>query len=434
MVEARSKIEARGDVACWINVQTLRNLNAQQAFLVVVQRLCDLSTTAFAGRTRAPASSTLSKEIHARSERLLDSPGRAKTGVAVLIPQVQQFLKLLSAESQKSIYLFVDDFHYLNVSEQPSFLDMIHGASRDTLTWIKAAGIKHQSRWFTDNPPVGLQTKQDASIIDLDITLEDPQKAHHFLTEILTTYTARAKLNTVRAAFSGSSIDRLVIASGGVPRDFLLLGASALQVARERARAKQAGVQDVNEAAGRASKIKLTELEEDAASSGIQAQKTLRVLQSVREFLLDEEKATYLRVGFLEKEKYPEAYSQLQALMDLRLLHLVHASLSDDHQAGRRYEVYAMDLSQFSGSRLKYNLKALDLVDGKLVLRNTGTKVAPKVGNTAKSILAILRAGPVLPLLRLADIISNSQDDALKINKKAASSKGTNAASRSTGA
>jgi hypothetical protein len=81
--------------------------------------------------------------------------------------------------------------------------------------WIKAAGIKHQSRWFTDNPPTGLQTGHDAAIINLDVTLEQPAKAKEFLTNILRSYTDEAKIGNIYGVISRSAMDRLVLASGG---------------------------------------------------------------------------------------------------------------------------------------------------------------------------------------------------------------------------
>ena len=47
--------------------------------------------------------------------------------------------------------------------------------------------------------------------------------------------------------------------------------------------------------------------------------------------------------------------------MDFRMIHLIKASLSDAHAAGERSEVYMIDLSEYSGSRLKKNLNVIEL-------------------------------------------------------------------------
>lgn len=187
----------------------------------------------------------------------------------------------------------------------------------------------------------------------------------------------------------------------GVPRDFLTLCAAAIQIARQRTNARQVGVQDVNNAAGRAAQIKLQELEEDAASAAGRSQALLVALNKLRDFLLDEKHATFLRIGFRDKESRPDEYGLIQSLSDLRMLHIIHSSLSDAHEAGRRDEVYLLDLSQYSGSRLKRGLTVLDFQGSYLILRSPQGQPPPRKGETALQLLGLLRLGPLFELSRL---------------------------------
>jgi len=86
--------------------------------------------------------------------------------------------------------------------------------------------------------------------------------------------------------------------------------------------------------------------------------------------------------------------AHMQSLMDLRFIHLINASLSDERHAGRRSEVYMLDLSQFSGTRFKRNLKVLDFTKGHLVLKSTGVPAPPRPGDTPKKLQGIYAAGP----------------------------------------
>jgi hypothetical protein len=124
------------------------------------------------------------------------------------------------------------------------------------------------------------------------------------------------------------------------------------------------GVQDVNQAAGAAASIKLQELEDDMASNVGTADRTLSTLQRVRDFCLEEESFTYFLVAYRDKENNAGAYSLLTDLMDVRLVHLLDAGVSDPHAAGKRSEAFMLDLSQFSGSRLKQRINVLDFVSG----------------------------------------------------------------------
>lgn len=402
MLEAKKLVEEAGASVLWMNIQSMRFLNARDAFLTVASRICDLPSQIHMLRSPKPLSLERGYRIAESVRRLLSENRANDHQVALIIPELQQLLRLVGTESQSPVFLFFDDIHYLASKELPSFLDMVHAVTRDNAVWIKAAGIKHQSRWFTDNPPLGLQTGHDAAIINLDVTLEEPAKAKAFLSSILRTYTDEVGMRSWSGFLSSPAFDRLVLASGGVPRDFLILSATAVQVARQRAKARSAGVQDVNEAAGRTAKIKRQELEDDAASSVGSAQSRLNTLNVLRSFLIDERQITYFRIDFADKEDHSEEYKLMQSLMDLRMIHLINASLSDEHHAGRRSEVYMLDLSEFSGARFKHNLRVLDFIKNHLALKNTGSKEPVKHGDTPKGLLAILRRGPIFDLTKVS--------------------------------
>lgn len=398
MVEAKRLVEARGAKTFWINLQTIRGLSAFEAFLEVARRLSQLPSLINFDRQSESLSVREGRSIADRIDSVSANGKINKKEIHRIIPRIQNMLKLLCAEIQTDVFLFLDDIHYVSMQELPLFLDMVHATTRDNSVWIKAAAIRHQCRWFTDTPPTGLQIGHDAAEIDLDITLEDPEKARIFLLSVLKSYTDEVGISNLSSVVSSFAVDRLVLASGGVPRDFLLLSAGAVQFARERTNARTAGGQDVNEAAGRAAATKLEELEEDAASAVGSAAITLRALQRVRSILLEEEQSTYFRIDFHDKEEHPKLYNLLQGLMDLRLIHLVKSSLSDERRAGRRFEVYMLDLSQFAGSRLRRHLKVLDFRRSHLVLKETGTKNPAIIGNTPNRLLALLRRGPLFEL------------------------------------
>ena len=398
LLEAKKIVESKGGHVFWMNIQTMRSLSAYEAFLSTASRLCEMPDSIHLNRSKKPLSVERATIVKGRISKLLSGQVIDPHQVDLLLPDLQRLFQILGQETQEDLYIFLDDFHYLATSEQPNFLDLIHSISRDTPTWIKAAGIRHQSRWFSDNPPVGLQTGHDAAIINLDITLEQPAKAKAFLSSILQSYTREVNVPSMFDTISKSALDRLVLASGGVPRDFMVLGSLAIQVARERSNAKTARVQDVNEASGRNAQPKLQELEDDAASSLGSANASKEALTNLRSFLLDERQTTYFRVDFRDKEIHQREYDLLQSLMDLRLIHLINSSVSDERLAGHRAEVYMLDLSQFASSRFKRNLKVLDFQNDHLVLKNTGAGSDLRPGDTPNKLLGILRRGPAFNL------------------------------------
>ena len=400
MVEAKRVVSERGDVAAWLNLQTLRLDSVEHAFAFACQQICLAMISKINQSKKSLHLQSMLSALFEDSQRISRASVIEGTEFARLIPRVQQVIRRFTDSLGCVFYLFVDELHYFPRQFQPKFLDALHSVVRDSNAWLKIAGIKHLSRWFQPNPPTGLQTGHDASHIDLDLTLENPVAAKSFLEDILKTYAKNVGIQTLHSLFIPEALDRLVLAAGAVPRDYLVLCAGAIKQAQRRERAKLVGVQDVNKAAGEAAKVKISELEDDASSGG-QASPLIASLNVIRGFCLNEKLCTYFRVDFHDKENHPDQYSAVQDLMDLRLIHLMESSLSDEHEAGRRAEVYMIDLTQFSGQRLKRKLKALDFENGHLVLKLTGSAVPAKQAKTPKQRYGILRRGPLFPLSSL---------------------------------
>ena len=394
LVKSKRLLEERGNLVLWTNLQTLRNFDAVGAFLEIASRLCDLSSLAHQGR-RGDALSI--RHAEAAQTSIGSMRGRQVTPPEVqhIVADIHRMVRILSAENSCDVYMFVDDMHYMSRSQLPMLLDMLHALTRDNRVWLKAAGIRHQCKWFSDSPPTGLQSGHDAQILNLDVTLEEPEKAREFLWKIFRTYADEAGVKNISRFLGNNAVDRLVLASGGVPRDFLTLSGAAIQVARRRDKSRVTGVQAVNEAAGQAADVKLRELEEDTAASIGGAEQQIRSLNAVRKDIVEDQNYTFFRIDLREKEIWAREYDIIQAIMDLRLLHLINSGVSDPHQAGHRYEVYMLDLSQYTGTRFKQRLIVLDFDGGALVVRKTRSKEPPFRANTARRRVQILRTSPI---------------------------------------
>lgn len=406
LLEAKRIVEHSKNLTLWQNLQTLRGLEAVPVFLTLVKRICDLAEIAHGTRSTKPRSIQLARDISARVDRLFNRSSTSLEQASLLVPEIQRMLKLICAETGSDIFLFLDDFHYVDMANQPKVLDLLHGCTRDTATWIKIASIRNQSRLYQNDPPTGMQVGHDAAVISLDITLEEPQKAKEFLGGILQTYLKPAGISNRSGILSNGALDRLVLASAGVPRDFLLLAARSIQLARERANARVVGTQDVNDAAGEAGVQKSAELDEDAASSKGKSSARIRAMNRLRQFAIDEKHYSFFKVGFQDKNDHPDEYTLLQSLMDLRMIHIIKASLSQAHAAGEKTEVYMIDLSEYSGSRLKKNITVIDLQGAHLVLRRTGSNATKTVADTPRKVVQVLRTGPEFELTGLTPFVS----------------------------
>ncbi len=395
LVEARRQLEDTGNFTAWTNIQTLRRESAQRVILYVLDEVMSSLTVRHAVDER----SNLSVEVAALSLKikdLLDAEQTNKGQVESLVPRVHRTLRDYLSVVDVPLYIFLDDFYYLPRQTQPEILDLLHGCVRDVNAWLKIASIRHLTRWWQASPPVGLQSGQDADLIDLDLTLQQPSLAQGFLEGVLQEFARTIGIPALTRVFRQNALDRLVIASGAVPRDYLVLATSAISRAQRRPKARFVGVQEVNQAAGDAAASKIQELEEDMASNAGAADVTINTLKEVRDFCLEKESFTYFLVGFRDRENNPGSYNLLTALMDVRLIHLVDAGVSEAHAAGQRSEAFMLDLSQYSGARLKQKIRVLDFSAGHFVSRETRSAHPPRVARTPRELVAMLRSAPTL--------------------------------------
>lgn len=128
-------------------------------------------------------------------------------------------------------YLILDDLHHIPRRYQAQVLDYFHRIAKGNNLWLKVGTIRHRTQH--GDPPVGVKIGDDISEVDLDLTLEKYRVTSDFLKRILDTFLKET--NVDRGDFlARNAFDRLVLASGGVARDFLGLLRRSILIARER--------------------------------------------------------------------------------------------------------------------------------------------------------------------------------------------------------
>ena len=152
LLEARKQLEKEGALTLWVNMHPLREFKKEAAFLTIALRICDLGIGALRKETSNGTLGLLNTVRASLGEALAQSDKR-RTRVSTFIPQLQHAIARLCATTGQSLYIFLDDIHYLDAREVPGLLDLLHGISRDNPVWLKVAGIRHQTRWFTRIPP-----------------------------------------------------------------------------------------------------------------------------------------------------------------------------------------------------------------------------------------------------------------------------------------
>jgi hypothetical protein len=127
-------------------------------------------------------------------------------------------------------------------------------------------------------------------------------------------------------------------------------------VSARRAKRRKVALSDVNLSIGELGKQKISDLEQDSRN---EADKLKQFLGNLENFCLDEKRIN----AFLVKEETSEFSKTIKTLSDLRVIHLIHQSITP-HKAGERYEAYMLDYSLFVGFRRKRNIKEIHPAHG----------------------------------------------------------------------
>jgi hypothetical protein len=246
----------------------------------------------------------------------------------------------------------------VHADQQARVVEAIHGGLKGARGWLKVAGLRSLLKVYDPATKKGLQSPGDAQVISLDLTLVDPEAAEEHLRRILLNFLKLVGVDKLRDAIAEGAFHRLVWANAGVPRDFLQMFSKSIEHAK-RANRQRVELSDANLAIGEFGRQKMAELEEDARNE----QNLLkRALEAIEEHCLESEKKKVN--AFLIRSESSDEYRAVQTLSDLRLLHILHQTITP-HKAGERYEAYMLDYSLFTGFRQRRNIEQMLPEDGK---------------------------------------------------------------------
>jgi hypothetical protein len=187
--------------------------------------------------------------------------------------------------------------------------------------------------------------------------LEKYSLAKTFLTKILTNFGVTAAVGRLDGFLTDGALDRLVLACGGVARDFLSIFRRSVAVAQERGgghRGEKVGVEDVNMAAGEYDSAKRDDFSRDTLDDKSPLEDEFR---KISQFCLERNNTNCF---LLDKEQHDIEIDLIHELVDLKLIHLVRSRVTVSGRQGRIYEAYMLDLSQYAGARKRRQLEMVE--------------------------------------------------------------------------
>ena len=274
------------------------------------------------------------------------------------INEYRNLFHQISELSSGDSYIFLDDLYHIRRKDQASVIDYFHRIAKGNNLWLKVGTIRHRTQWYIhSDPPLGVKIGDDAEEIDLDLTLERYSQTKNFLVKILKGFLDESGQITINKILREGAVDRLVLASGGVARDFLGVFRKSIDVARERGsnyRGEKIGAEDVNVAAGEYESSKKEEFKRDT----LEDQSNLEIeFQNIRNFCIHQAKANLFLLDIDEKT---ENIKLIHELVDLRLIHKIKSRVTVSGRSGKIFEAYMLDVSQYTGARKRRDLKMIE--------------------------------------------------------------------------
>lgn len=285
----------------------------------------------FGGSNKIEASIATS---NAKKTEAKSSEEYEKTKSDLLITGILRFRELIekaTAYSGRAIYIFLDDLYHVKKEDQASLIDYVHRILKGNQGFLKIGTIKTRSKWYQNAPqPMGLKIGDDADEINLDKTLEKFISTRYFLKSILNEYNRKVNGDQSTVDYvSDTGMDRLVLASGGVARDFLGLFRRAISEARERLnkdkkhhRGPNIAAEDVNLAAGAYGETKREEFQRDTEENTMLLE---TAFEKIRLFCMEVIKKN---IFLVDTDEIGNNYSLLEELIDLRLIHQVKSRVT----------------------------------------------------------------------------------------------------------
>jgi hypothetical protein len=275
-----------------------------------------------------------------------------------------------------SAYILLDDFYLIPRSRQPDVIDYLHRLLRGTNFYIKIGTVRHRTSIIRNgDQTIGVELHQDVEEINLDRTLEDLEATSEYLAQMLDALAYTAGVDNPRdKLFNPDAFHSLVLASGGVPRDFLNIFVEAISAAIVDDQDRWLTPTYIWKGASRLSyRTKLNNLKEEASSDSSPLEK---VYQDIIYFCLKEKKKTAFLISQEQAQEFYSVHELILQLMDFKLIHVVEPDTSAASGRKGRFEAYTLDFSLFMEPRMR-NIEHVEFWKVDADRRRVGIREAP---------------------------------------------------------
>lgn len=278
--------------------------------------------------------------------------------------------------SNNKIILYLDDFYLVSMDSQPQVIQYFHDIyknSKNDSFCFKLCSIPNRTK-INFEGKVDFSLKDDFSPIRLDKELYDFDNLVEYLLQITANLSPSLEINShdIRTLFVNDEVLKFtVVATGGVPRDFLVILSEILRIA-------------LSENSNRIKKEHLysaiSDLKQDKEQNievecDIPVDKIREALSIIHKEVIDGLKTNVI----LYPEHLAKAHeSLLKNLINLRYLHVINETTSSERVKKENFVSYLVDMTFYAtGKRLKQNFDFREFWVQDSGHRHTNLRTAP---------------------------------------------------------
>lgn len=315
------------------------------------------------------SSYTSSSEFESEHSWEIDKLNELKTSIDLnknLINEIVEFTKT-------QLILILDDFYFIPKDIQPFLLDYFHRLAKSNDFYLKIGTIKHRSHLYfqSSRSYIGMELNADVYDIDLDYTLDKWNELKKFKRELLETAIKSSGAEfSIDSVFNEQSFSQLCIASGGVPRDFLVLFIKSCQLINDKK--TRITVPDVREIAIQNFVNKKNALVKDSTDDSNILELYINYLG---DYIFKQRRTNVFLIENDSLNKNEKIKQVIRELVDLRFLHIIDNNTSAAPSDGKRYSAYLLDVSLYDNGRPR-NFKE---VEPDIQTNRQGVRGAPRI-------------------------------------------------------
>lgn len=278
--------------------------------------------------------------------------------------------------TKKHIILYLDDFYLIEANRQPyisQYFHDIYKATKSSAFCFKICTIPNRVR-LNESNQVDFSYKDDYSPIKLDKELYDLENLKDFLLKVLVSLDQTTSINSknILDLFSNESVlDYSIVATGGVPRDFIITFGELIRTARQESSSTikkehlYSVISDFRE-------DKDKNIEVDSSISPELLRKAVGIIKNE----IVENKNT--NVFLYPNNKVKQHENLLKNLVNLRYLHIINEDTTSENVKNKVFTSYLIDMTLYAtGKRLKQNFEFRHFWEKDTESRHTQLRNAP---------------------------------------------------------